>query len=582
MERPLIVSASALTAGIVLASLISVPDVPLLILLCYSLAIFIFAIRKGKTAAAILLLSLSIFTLGMLDMNIYCYHGPPETHISRYAGPDRLAVDGVISEFPQRSSENTDLTISVFSVFADGDRPVSVQGKILLTVKPDLPFKYGDIVRFRTRLRVPNNFNNPGGFDYSRYLRYRGILVRGYIADAAGIVVLREGYGNPFLLLLSSYRSQIKRLISENAQSPVAEIIQASILGNQKEVPREVMDKFNLTGTSHIIAISGFNMGIVALFAVFITRMVMSAFPWLLLRFDWQRVSAIVAAILVILYTFIAGAGISVVRATLMILVFMSALLLGKFRDLGNTLALAALIILVISPYDLFDISFQLSFTAVIALLVITPRLTGMIPIRKDEQPDRLRRLTGKALRGILLFLAVTIAATLGTLPLIVFYFNRVSTVVLASNLLVVPILGIAAIPIALGIVLFLPFSETMAVLFIKIAGWLVEVSLKLVDFFASLPYSSFFVTTPTVIEITAYYALLFSVVKLLDYGHRQKTGDESGSATDSPGLQRPAGLLLAIFLLVIFFVGDIIYLHGKNRNTGLLRLTAIEVGQGA
>ena len=209
-------------------------------------------------------------------------------------------------------------------------------------------------------------------------------MVRGFIKDAAGIVILRENQGNIFKLRLERFRAYLKRFIMENSSSPEGEIIQAMILGDQKEIPKEVMENFNKTGTTHIIAISGFNIGIIAFLSFIVIRLIMKSSTYLLLRFNIVKVSTVFAIVPVIIYTFIAGMGISVVRAAIMAVTFMIAIIFGKDRDLYNSLVLAALIILVVSPPSLFDVSFQLSFMAVWAILFITPRLTMMIP---DGQP---------------------------------------------------------------------------------------------------------------------------------------------------------------------------------------------------
>lgn len=573
MERPLLVVVTPLIAGIITATALSVPHLPLWFLLSLSLLTLLVARLARKPPLAVGSLTVSFFIVGLLNMGLYTQQVPPDDHISRYVDQGLITVDGIISDDPQVSLDKTDITVSAYKVFSDGSSSAPVSGKVLLGIKPALPLKYGDVVRFRTRLRAPSNFSNPGGFDYERYLRYRGIWVRGFIGQSSHIVVLREGAGHPATLALDAFRRHLKQLIRNHAPTPVAEIIQASILGNQREIPRDVREKFNLTGTSHIIAISGFNMGMVALFVIFATRLTMSAYSPLLLRYDWRRVSAVIAAVFVILYAFIAGAGISVIRATLMILVFMCAILLGKNRQLENTLALAALIILVFAPHFLFDISFQLSFVAVLSLLIITPRLTRWIPDPKAVSVSMKRRLVWKSLRTVLVFLAVTLSAVIGTLPLIVFYFNRLSLVVLLSNLLVVPILGILAIPVCLFIIVAAPLWETAAVFFIKIAAVLVEISLRLIDDLAALPYASITVPTPTLPEMAAYYGIIAVCLGYLDAW-------QSG-----PSQQKKRKLIFlsaSLTAMLVFGAGNALYWHKKTDHTGELLITAIDVGQGS
>jgi len=143
--------------------------------------------------------------------------------------------------------------------------------------------------------------------------------------------------------------------------------------------------------------------------------------------------------------------GVSVVRATIMALTFLVAILLGKVRDLYNTLALAALIILVISPPSLFDISFQLPFMAVGAILFMTPKLTLWFRNADPEQHSDTKGLPEGFFTIRYCSLSYPSARPSGTMPLVVFYFNRVSAISLLANLIVVPIMGVIALPVCHG-----------------------------------------------------------------------------------------------------------------------------------
>jgi competence protein ComEC len=303
----------------------------------------------------------------------------------------------------------------------------------------------------------------------------------------------------------------------------------------------------------------------------------MKSSTYLLLRFNIVKVSTIFAIVPVIIYTFIAGMGISVIRAAIMAVTFMIAVIFSKDRDLYNSLVLAALIILAVSPPSLFDISFQLSFMAVWAILFITPRLTVMIPRVNREEMPRHRVWAAMIYDNIAVFVIVSLSATLGTLPLIVFYFNRVSTVVLLSNLFVVPVLGILAIPVCTAIIIAVPLSDALAMVFLHISSFIVKISISMVDFFASFPGSSFFLGTPTLLEISAYYLFLAVVVKLVDA--RKKEDGETGKTTKSVS---PYWLRVAAATLAFFFVADAFYLYVKDKGGKNLIVTAIDVGQGS
>ncbi|HEX7534344.1 MAG TPA: ComEC/Rec2 family competence protein, partial [Syntrophales bacterium] len=516
MEQPLIPLLCAFVAGITVGHFWRVGDLPLMISLLLVLLLLLSASIKKSAKLTAILVILSSALFGILNVNQYLYREPDARHIINYAGREKLIIEGIICENPELSPDRTELIVSASRLIGD-DADTRIEGLVLLNVEGRHEFKYGDAIRFATRLKVPHNFQNPGGFDYVKYLRYKGVMVRGFVKDPAGIVILRENQGNIFKLHLERFRAYSKRFIMENSSSPEGEIIQAMILGDQKEIPKDVMENFNKTGTTHIIAISGFNIGIIAFLSFAIIRLVMKSSAYLLLRFNIVKVSTVFAIVPVIIYSFIAGMGISVVRAAIMALTFMIAIIFGKDRDLYNSLVLAALIILIVSPPSLFDVSFQLSFMAVWAILFITPRFTLLLPQGHSEEMPRYKAWAAKVYKDIVIFIIVSLSATLGTLPLIVFYFNRVSTVVLLSNLFVVPVLGIIAIPVCTAIIVAAPLSHSVAFVFLSISSFLVKVSISMVDFFAAFPGSSFFLSTPTLLEITAYYVFLIVAVKLID-----------------------------------------------------------------
>ncbi|MCX5837001.1 MAG: ComEC/Rec2 family competence protein, partial [Deltaproteobacteria bacterium] len=251
MTRPFLPLAAALMAGISCGSLYRIPDLSVQVSLVIALILIflILTVKKLKLIHPFLLLS--FFLLGILDINLYLHPPVGGDHIRHFAGDEKITVEGVICENPQVSPEKTELVVSASRIIRDG-KYVPVSGRVLLNIRESYSFHYGDFIRFHTRLRIPRNFHNPGGFDYETYLRFRGILVRGFVKDAAGFVVLRRERGNPLRSRLEHLRDLIRNTILEKAPGTEGKIIQAMILGDQKEIPREVMEKFNRTGTTHI------------------------------------------------------------------------------------------------------------------------------------------------------------------------------------------------------------------------------------------------------------------------------------------------------------------------------------------
>lgn len=575
MLRPLLPILISFMAGISAAYNIPVPKslltaafFPICILLLIS------TVKQWKRFS-FLAACLTLFILGFLNTHHDLHALPGAQDISRNAYGKKMTIEGIVTENPRVFPERAELIIEATKIIEDGEF-VPVEGKILLSINDngDLP-DYGDIIRFKTKLKPPRNFNNPGGFDYERHLRMKGIRLRGTL-DKTGFVVIRTGSGNSLKVRLEKFRSLLRAAIRKNADSPEGEIIQAMILGEQSEIPRDIMDKFSQTGTTHIIAISGFNIGIIAAFSFLIIGALMKSSEYLLLRFNIFKVSILFAFLPIILYAFIAGLGISVIRATLMIMAFLIAILFGRERDLVNTLALAALVILVVSPLALFDVSFQLSFAAVASILFIMPRLSAFIPrgySDKDHPHPRLK----KVFSGFLLFLAVSAAATLGTAPLIVYYFNLLSPITLLANVLIVPIMGYMVILIGMAVILTAPLSQALTAVLVKISSYLTGLSIAIADLLSRLPNAYTFLPSPTLAELAAYYLFLVTIMKTLDLWREKRDAGLPRTAESGRAFLR-----ISFCILILFAAVDGLCLYYKDRHPGLLRTTFIDVGQGS
>src|SRR5690606_23736309 len=126
-----------------------------------------------------------------------------------------------------------------------------VSGNIRLVIPADLSFQYGDFIRFHSKIKKIQSFHNPGSFNYERTLNRQGIYVAGFVANHAGIVLIRHNSASGVKLKLENFRLYLKQLIYTHAPSPQREIIEAMTIGNQKAIPQDVRDNFAKTGTSH-------------------------------------------------------------------------------------------------------------------------------------------------------------------------------------------------------------------------------------------------------------------------------------------------------------------------------------------
>ena len=447
---------------------------------------------------------------------------------------------------------------------------IPVSGNIRLAIPPDLNFQYGDFIRFHSTLKRIHNFNNPGDFDYERYLKLQGIYASGFINSSEGIALLRKNSASGIKVKLELFRAYLKQIIYKNAASPQREILEAMTIGNQKAVPADMRDNFNKTGTSHILSINGLHIGIIAASAFFFAFLILKSSEYLMLRFNIIKLAATAAFSMVIISAFIAGMAIPVQRSTLMALIFLIALLSGKQRDLYNTLTLAALIILVISPEALFDSSFQLSFIAVLALIYIVPRFSDL----HFPQLERLPSWSQSIIRYIYLLAIVCVAVTIGTLPVIIYYSNRVSFITIIANLISVPLLGTLVLTISMFFILSAFFSPVIAGYCIKLASFFVQIAVNIINKLATLPWSSSNSTTPSIVEISVFYLFIFLIVQFLDEKKKRKYQKEF-----SP--RRFQILKYLLIITVVFFASDITYLLLKDKLSYDLRITIIDVGQG-
>ncbi|MBI1956273.1 MAG: ComEC/Rec2 family competence protein, partial [Acidobacteria bacterium] len=277
-------------------------------------------------------------------------------------------------------------------------RALPAQGQIRLyhfandnrTPPPEI--QYGTRLALSLRdLRRPRNFLTPGSFDYEAYIHRRGIYFTGLVRDAAEVELLTGRGGSRWRAALDGLRTQLLShldLLYPGQQDPSnrGPILKAMLLGEDDWLTSETESFFQESGTYHVLVVSGLHVGALAL-----------GLFWLFsaLRLSHWLTTSLVA-VAVAAFAILAGAGIPVVRATLMVLIYLVAQLLYRERVLLNSIAAAAFALLVLHPSDLKDSSFQLSFLAVLVLAAIAVPIVQWIlsPFRlalrglEDEERD--------------------------------------------------------------------------------------------------------------------------------------------------------------------------------------------------
>jgi competence protein ComEC len=497
--------------------------------------------------------------LGMFAMStILTEHLDPH-HIAHYVTGEKVTLEGVLYKNPEVKLDKTRLYLNIEKTVEE-NKIVNLTGKMLLTIKQkSTSFSSGDRIRFFAKIRLPRNFNNPGRFDYKRYLALKGIMVIASLSDEASIIKVKQSSQHIPSALLARYRSTIENFLSRHLPPPERAIARALILGEKGDIPEDVRRLFAATGVAHILAISGLHIGIIAFVSFWLMKNLLKCFTWIMLATDISKVAALITILPVTAYCFIAGSHIATVRATIMVVTYLISILLDRRNDLWNTLSLAALSILTVSPSSLFDISFQLSFISVIAIISISPPCASFVYRHTHDPLTPKPGLWKSAGRRITLFLIITTAAMIGTAPIVALYFNRLSPWGLLTNLIIIPLVGFLVVPLGLFTVLLTLLYQPLAIWGTHFMQTLLALALKIVHFFAALPYADYRTTTPTLLEIVLFYTGIVCLLQL--------------------GKSKVARWSLAFIALAFITVQAFWYY--QVRLNPLLRITAIDVGQG-
>jgi len=341
--------------------------------------------------------------------------------LATYNDAGRVTLEGVVTAEPDEREAYTLLRIRAERLTLPEGETIEASGLVLARVDRYPTFAYGDRVRIVGLLETPPEGED---FSYRDYLARQGIhsLVRN-----ARAVRIGSGGGNPLYSALLALKRRARTTIAAILHEPAASLLTGILLGVESTIPADLMEAFSATGTTHIIAISGFNITLIAGILAGLSR-----------RLVGQRHATWVATAGVLAYTLFVGASAAVVRAAIMGIIYLLGKHLGRETFAPASLAAAAVVMTAINPLILWDVGFQLSFAATVGLLLYTgPLERGAERLLAHlTSPDLARRVVGWASEAVL----VTLAAQLTTTPLILFYFRRLSLITLLTNLLVLPV----------------------------------------------------------------------------------------------------------------------------------------------
>lgn len=334
-------------------------------------------------------------------------------------------IKGVIVEDPEFKNDKADYILKTDSGL-----------KILIQTMRYPEYEYGDEISVEGKIEEPKNFDDK--FDYKSYLARDNIY---FLSKNPRITLLSKNNGSQILKQLYGFKNKLEGIFRQILPEPHASLLAGVTLGSKSDLPRNILDDFSRTGTSHIVALSGYNISAISLFIMFVLGYFMIS----------RSISFWVSLLTIVMFVLMTGASASAVRAAVMGILILIASQQGRLYTAKNALVFAGAVMVFLNPKILrFDVGFQLSFMAVLGLILLSPWIEGKI----KNMPE---------IFGIKKALIATLSAQIFVLPLILYYFGAISWMSPLVNILIFPavpmamLLGFAG---AFAGLIFLPFAK--------------------------------------------------------------------------------------------------------------------------
>jgi competence protein ComEC len=493
---------------------------------------------------------------------------PADEHSLRsYNDQGIVEVQGMVAEEPDIRDRYCLLTFSASEIVINGERE-KTSGTALIRLPRYPTYHYGDVLKISGELETPVQFED---FDYKSYLARQGIYS---IIYYPGIEVLDSNQGSRPLQWIYSLRERLSASLARALPEPQGSLAQAILLGLRGNVPDSLYEAFSMTGTAHLLAISGLHIGIIIAmflsFGILVFGRRRSIYIWLTLAITW-------------LYALLAGMHPPIIRAAIMGSLFLIAEYLGRQRSAAIALAFAAAVMVGVQPNLLWTASFQLSFLAMAGLILLYPYFqawgrSGVASLFGAR--ERIAAVGGMITDGFAATLAVIV--TVG--PLIAYNFGVVSLVALPATFFSLP-----ALPFIIVTAALVAFIGLFTALVAQILGWLAWIFLSylilVVQGFDALPHSSLEVPHVSAWYIWGYYAILAGVIALLN--HRKQLADFSSRLTSGikkvvEGVPKPhLAFSVKWLILPLLVIAVLVWSAVLTTPDDKLHVSFLDVGQG-
>jgi competence protein ComEC len=488
MKYPLVGLCIAFCLGIITAAGLKIPFL-IFYFLTFLFLIFSILFLKQNTKINIFILCLIFFLGATVLRNSQVLSNCHIAKLIPYKS-DPVSLIGVIESDPTYQNRRASFILKVEKLKIN-EEWVKARGKVLVRVFKKDDFTYGDRLFLSGNLYRPFSFSK-GEFNYRDYLRHQGVYFILSVKKGNIVKQLDKNVGNPLKSFAFRIRHKMKDAIVKNLSPFSAGILNAVILGERQNLPAYVRNVLVKSGTVHIIAISGLHLGIVAFIILLILKII--KIP--------RKPRYILTILLLIVYCTLTGANTPVTRATIMAAILLLSHFLEREGNIYNSLSFAALIILIVNPWQLFEISFQLSFLSVVSIVWLSPKIKSIFPEKLNKIPW-IRLLTS--------VFSVSFAAWLGLLPLIAYYFRILSPITILANMIIVPYMTvIVASGFSLALIGILIPSLTS--IFAASNDLFILILFKINSSLIAIPGAYFKLPRISFMYVLLYYALLISM----------------------------------------------------------------------